>query len=167
MSLFSQWKDMAGAEMSEKETKSFWKEYYDIETEAYKKILSAKQDFYKGAFSEIAAQFSMSSVVFAGFMDGINDSLKNSYDDLDKLEEDTQISLDVDFEKLYYNMLEAKAKWLYTLDEWDGIFPQEKRHEIHDKWRDDRQAVSNKVGRNDPCPCGSGKKYKKCHGVNA
>ncbi len=24
----------------------------------------------------------------------------------------------------------------------------------------------NKVGRNDPCPCGSGKKYKKCHGVN-
>jgi len=22
-----------------------------------------------------------------------------------------------------------------------------------------------KVGRNDPCPCGSGKKYKKCHGV--
>ncbi|MBZ0268570.1 SEC-C domain-containing protein, partial [bacterium] len=22
------------------------------------------------------------------------------------------------------------------------------------------------VGRNDPCPCGSGKKYKKCHGRN-
>ena len=25
--------------------------------------------------------------------------------------------------------------------------------------------VAGKVGRNDPCPCGSGKKYKKCHGV--
>jgi uncharacterized protein YecA (UPF0149 family) len=24
-----------------------------------------------------------------------------------------------------------------------------------------------KVGRNEPCPCGSGKKYKKCHGANA
>ena len=24
-----------------------------------------------------------------------------------------------------------------------------------------------KVGRNDPCPCGSGKKYKKCHGMAA
>jgi len=23
------------------------------------------------------------------------------------------------------------------------------------------------VGRNDPCPCGSGKKYKKCHGSGA
>ena len=27
-----------------------------------------------------------------------------------------------------------------------------------------RRSVSRKVGRNDPCPCGSGKKYKKCHG---
>ncbi|MCB0577786.1 MAG: SEC-C domain-containing protein [Phaeodactylibacter sp.] len=24
--------------------------------------------------------------------------------------------------------------------------------------------VEKKVGRNDPCPCGSGKKYKHCHG---
>ena len=29
-----------------------------------------------------------------------------------------------------------------------------------------RPAVSKKVGRNDPCPCGSGKKYKKCCGMN-
>ena len=28
------------------------------------------------------------------------------------------------------------------------------------------QAVSNKVGRNDPCPCGSGRKYKNCCGKN-
>ncbi len=27
--------------------------------------------------------------------------------------------------------------------------------------------TAQKVGRNDPCPCGSGKKYKKCHGINA
>jgi preprotein translocase subunit SecA len=26
--------------------------------------------------------------------------------------------------------------------------------------------VEKKVGRNDPCPCGSGKKYKQCHGIN-
>jgi preprotein translocase subunit SecA len=30
--------------------------------------------------------------------------------------------------------------------------------------RSTSQAVSTKVGRNDPCPCGSGKKYKYCHG---
>ena len=28
-----------------------------------------------------------------------------------------------------------------------------------------RPAVTGKIGRNDPCPCGSGKKYKKCHGA--
>ena len=30
-----------------------------------------------------------------------------------------------------------------------------------------RRGRRNKVGRNDPCPCGSGKKYKKCHGAAA
>ena len=28
------------------------------------------------------------------------------------------------------------------------------------------KSTSLKIGRNDPCPCGSGKKYKKCHGNN-
>jgi preprotein translocase subunit SecA len=30
-----------------------------------------------------------------------------------------------------------------------------------------RTAMGEKVGRNDPCPCGSGKKYKKCHYLQA
>jgi preprotein translocase subunit SecA len=29
------------------------------------------------------------------------------------------------------------------------------------------KAAGPKVGRNEPCPCGSGKKYKKCHGAHA
>jgi preprotein translocase subunit SecA len=29
------------------------------------------------------------------------------------------------------------------------------------------RAVSGKVARNAPCPCGSGRKYKKCHGLSA
>ena len=28
-----------------------------------------------------------------------------------------------------------------------------------------RRIISKKVGRNEPCPCGSGKKYKLCHGI--
>jgi preprotein translocase subunit SecA len=27
------------------------------------------------------------------------------------------------------------------------------------------QSAAPKIGRNDPCPCGSGKKFKKCHGA--
>ena len=29
-----------------------------------------------------------------------------------------------------------------------------------------RKSKAKKIGRNDPCPCGSGKKYKKCCGAN-
>lgn len=44
-----------------------------------------------------------------------------------------------------------------------GNFSVEKRKEIRKAWKDSKTIVKeNKVGRNDPCPCGSGKKYKKC-----
>lgn len=40
-----------------------------------------------------------------------------------------------------------------------------KRKEIRNDWRASKTIVrEDKVGRNDPCPCGSGKKYKKCCG---
>ena len=101
-----------------------------------------------------------------GFVDGINESLKNSYD-LEQIEETTELVLDLDLEKLYFNMLDAKAEYLYTLPQWDGIFSEEKREEIKKEYKESKIVRNeNKIGRNDPCPCGSGKKYKKCCGVN-
>ena len=164
MSLYSQWQGMAEAQRSPEENQAFWNEYFDIETQGYKKILERKDNFYEDKLTAIADEFGMSPVVFAGFMDGINTSLVEEVE-LDKLKESSTVSLKVDFDKLYYNMLEAKAKWLYTLSGWDGILSEERRREIRDQWRLDKQAVSNKVGRNEPCPCGSGKKYKKCCGA--
>jgi len=35
-----------------------------------------------------------------------------------------------------------------------------------DQQRQQPIRVEKKIGRNDPCPCGSGKKYKNCHGAN-
>ena len=49
------------------------------------------------------------------------------------------------------------------------FFPEEGHdhdHE-HDEAEAPVQATSDKIGRNDPCPCGSGKKYKKCCGASA
>ena len=37
-------------------------------------------------------------------------------------------------------------------------------HEVEAATQEDEQEEIEKVGRNDPCPCGSGKKYKNCHG---
>ena len=99
-----------------------------------------------------------------GFLDGINESLVTP-NPIETMEEDTEVSLAFDKEKLYRNMVEAKADWLYNLPQWEKIFDEETRKELY---KDQRNAhtVRNtvKVGRNDPCPCGSGKKYKFCCG---
>ncbi len=147
---------------TDQQQKAFWDEYFGEETKVYKRILSDISIVYEGKLSEVAEKLGMEPVVFTGFLDGINTSLKKEID-LDKLKESSDIKLDIDLEKLYFNMLEAKAKWLYGLKEWDGILTKEKRDEITREWRASKQvSVEHAPGRNDPCPCGSGKKYKKC-----
>ena len=63
-----------------------------------------------------------------------------------------------------------------SVDELEEAFQRRKRRELEEArmaGAGDRQPVqqvvrgSAKIGRNDPCPCGSGKKYKKCCGANA
>ena len=45
---------------------------------------------------------------------------------------------------------------------------EERRKELYKESRNSTTVVKGKkIGRNDPCPCGSGKKYKKCCGRNA
>jgi uncharacterized protein YecA (UPF0149 family) len=101
-----------------------------------------------------------------GFLDGINDSLKERID-IESIERDSEFSLDVDLEKLYFNMLDAKADYLYNLPQWNDILTDEKRAEITKAYKKSKTVVKEvRIGRNDPCPCGSGKKYKKCCGAN-
>ena len=70
-----------------------------------------------------------------------------------------------DKELLYKNMVEAKAEWLYTLEEWNPLITEERRAELYKEQKKSNTIVKEKkVGRNDPCPCGSGKKYKFCCG---
>ncbi len=61
-----------------------------------------------------------------------------------------------------------------SADELEEAFMRRKRRELEQARMaggGDAQPVQQvvrgeeKVGRNDPCPCGSGKKYKKCHGA--
>ena len=99
-----------------------------------------------------------------GFLDGIHSSLKEDVD-FKTCDEQSQVSLDVDYESLYYNMHVAEADYLYGLPQWDSILTEEKRTEIAKKYKKSKTVVKGeKIGRNDPCPCGSGKKYKKCCG---
>lgn len=163
MGLYEKWKEIAEADNGKEANNRFWKDYLDKEKDNYTYILENRQNKLEGKVDELAAKFSMEPVIFAGFLDGINTSLISEID-IDSLEPDTVLSSEIDFEKLYWNMHEAKADWLYNLEQWDGILTKEKRDEITRNFRQSKIAVSSKVGRNDPCPCGSGKKYKKCCG---
>lgn len=166
MSLYSDWKDCAEVERTPQENEKFWNAYFDLETENYKKILANHQHLYQGKLAELAQEFQMDEKTFLGFLDGINTSLKKELE-LDSIQSDTEVALDVDFEKLYFNMHEAKAAWLYNLTEWEDVLSEERRKEIAKDYRMSKVYVNaNPVRRNDPCPCGSGKKYKNCCGKN-
>lgn len=159
MGLFKEWEQIAEDASNSQE---FWKNYLALEQNNYDRILSNKITELSGTIKDLSENFNMTPVVFAGFLDGINSSLEKEID-LDSLSEDTEINVKIDYEKLYYNMLDAKADWLYNLEAWDDIFSKEKRKEIKKEYNKTKTIVKGeKIGRNDPCPCGSGKKYKKC-----
>jgi preprotein translocase subunit SecA len=164
MSLYKDWTDMVVEFVKHRGEAAFWKEYGEIEKRIYTDVLANHKENVKGKIQDLAVKYGTTQEFVMGFIDGINDSLKQSYD-LESLTAESEIELDVDFEKLYFNMLDAKADYLYELPQWEGIFSKEKRKDIQFSWRDSKMVVNeNKVGRNDPCPCGSGKKYKKCCG---
>ena len=164
MNLYETWQKLTDSFQTEQEQIAFWNAYYESETENYKKILGEKRFALSGTAAELAESFGMEPAVFVGFLDGANTSLKQPVE-LETLEDSTELNIEFVPETLFYNMLSAKAKWLYTLKQWDGVLSEKQRADIKMQWRKDHMAVSTKVGRNDPCPCGSGNKYKNCCGV--
>ena len=164
MSLYKNWTDMVVEYVKVKGEQAFWNEYMEIEKSIYKEILSKHTQNLTFTIKDLAEKQNTTVEFIMGFVDGINDSLKNQLD-LEALTAEEEIVLEVDLEKLYFNMLDAKAEYLYNLPQWEGIFSPEKRKEIQKQYRDSVTVRNeNKIGRNDPCPCGSGKKYKKCCG---
>ena len=165
MSLLEQWRESAySKEMDKAALQKFWGTYFQIEKENYEKLLENPDEEVKGTVKELAEKYEIEVFTMTGFLDGINDSLKEP-NPIEEMEEDTVVSLAFDKEKLYKNMVDAKADWLYELPQWDKIFTAERKKELY---REQKQSGTirkeKKIGRNDPCPCGSGKKYKKCCG---
>lgn len=168
MALLKQWQDMAYDEKANKgDIQRFWAKYFDIEKGIYEQLLSDPDTEVKGSVKELAEKYGQDVLTMTGFLDGINDSLVEA-NPIETMEEDTVVSLKFNKEKLYKNMVAARAEWLYELPQWKDIFSEEKLHDLFLEERKSGTIVKGpKIGRNDPCPCGSGKKYKKCCGKNA
>jgi len=168
MALLEQWKSIAYSETADKKKlQALWSEYFKKETAIYADLLKTPDEVVSGTVKELAEKYNVDIMTMTGFLDGINDSLKEA-NPIEEMEEDTPVSLCFDKELLYKNMVAAEADWLYNLPEWEAIFDEEKRKELYREQKDSTTIRKPaKVYPNDPCPCGSGKKYKKCCGRNA
>ena len=167
MALLDDWRAVAyNTQADKKKLQQFWSDYFLKEKAIYEQLLKAPDDVVKGTVKELAQKYDVTVQTMTGFLDGINDSLKEP-NPIETMEEDTVVSLAFDKEKLYKNMVGAGADWLYKLEAWNDIFSEEKQKELYLEQKKSGTVVKpKKIYPNDPCPCGSGKKYKKCHGKN-
>ena len=165
MALLKEWRDAAySQEMDQASLQKFWGTYFELKKGIYEQLLENPEEEVKGTVKELAEKYGIEVFTMTGFLDGINESLKEE-NPIEEMEEDTVVSLAFDKEKLYKNMVAAKADWLYELPQWDSILSEEKRKELYKEQKESGTIrKEKKIGRNDPCPCGSGKKYKKCCG---
>lgn len=165
MALLEEWQKIAYDQQADRgKLQKFWQRYFMLEKGVYEKLLTNPDEKVEGTVKELAEKYDLSIMDMTGFLDGINDSLVTP-NPIDIMEEDTKVSLAFDKEKLYKNMVDAKADWLYELPQWDEIFDADTKRKLYlEQKKSGTVVVGKKVGRNDPCPCGSGKKYKFCCG---
>lgn len=167
MALLQDWRAKAYNEKADQGAlKRLWQDYFRKEKDIYAQLLENPDEEVKGTVKELAEKYGITVEYMTGFLDGIQESLKEP-NPIETMEEDTEVSLAFDKEKLYMNMVAAGAEWLYQLPEWDSIYTKDEQHELYMRQKKSGTIVKGKkIYPNDPCPCGSGKKYKKCHGRN-
>lgn len=167
MTLFESWNNYGedAKDRSVEEYKKVVENYLGRERDVYAYMLSHTDEVLEGTISELGKRFNMDETEFVGFVDGINTSLVNGEYDLTDFTGDSVVRLEVDLKKLYWNMLDAKAEWLYNLPQWKDLLTDIERASIKREYNKTKTVIKGKkVGRNEPCPCGSGKKYKNCCG---
>ena len=167
MTLYEMWNNYGedAKERSIEEYKQVVENYLGRERDVYNYLLSNTDEIVEGSIVELGKRFNMDETEFLGFVDGINSSLVNGEYDLTNFTAESTVRLEFDLKKLYWNMLDAKAEWLYGLPQWETLLTAEEKNEIKKDYSRTKTVIKEKkIGRNEPCPCGSGKKYKQCCG---
>jgi len=143
--------------------KHVWDDYLSKEKAVYVNILRNKTARLEGTVTGLAEELKLTPTHMFAFLDGIHEAV-DGVPELETIEEDTQVAFDIDFGRLYKQMVAYKAETLYTLPEWENIFTPTEQKELYKEQKSSHTVVRNeaKTGRNEACPCGSGKKFKKC-----
>ena len=129
--LLEQWKDIAYDETADRgQLQNFWGSYFQIEKEIYEKLLSNPDEEVRGTVKELAERYGQDVMTMVGFLDGIDESLVVP-NPIDTMDEDTVVNLVFDKEKLYKNMVAARADWLYELPQWKEIFSESELKKLY------------------------------------
>ena len=131
MELLEKWREIAYSETANKgDLQRLWSAYFQKEKDIYADLLKNPDEEVKGTVKELAEKYNVDIMTMTGFLDGINESLKEA-NPIEEMEEDTQVSLAFEKELLYKNMVAAGADWLYELPEWEAIFDEETRKTLY------------------------------------
>lgn len=150
-----------------------------LKTENTKRSALGEEEFYKVVQRIMLQSSDMLWVEHLEAMDYLRGSVNlRAYGQRDPLVEYKREGL-IMFRELQENYVEQVLKLLPNIATGAFSYEQEQMKEVHkqakiigggenekgEKISKTQSNSSKKVGRNDPCPCGSGKKYKKCHGA--
>ena len=106
MALLETWRNLAyGDGLDDKKKEELWAGYFQIEKGIYEQILSNPTEVITGTVKGLAEKYNTEILIMTGFLDGINESLKGYENPIDTMEEDTEVKIEIDPEKLYYNMV--------------------------------------------------------------
>ena len=148
MSLYQRWNELVDSHRSQRDVNDFWESYFDKEKECYTTILARQNWNLEGRVAELAQAFEMDPVWFAGFLDGMNNSLTEQ--------------LNIEELELIHRFKQPSNRKLYSICQPKPIgciiFPNgihlsaERRKELNQEYRSSKMARSTKVGRNEPLP---------------
>jgi hypothetical protein len=166
MALYEAWKRVS-LDTQGQPAKHAWDDYLAKEKLVYAQLIKNKTTRIEGTVTQLAEELRLSPMHITAFLDGIHEAVDGVPEDLNEVDENTHIAFDIDFARLYKQMVAYKAIELYTLLEWNIIFTPEEQKTLYTEQKKSHTVVRNdpKIGRNDLCTCNSGKKYKKCCGA--
>ncbi|MCL2189901.1 MAG: SEC-C metal-binding domain-containing protein [Defluviitaleaceae bacterium] len=163
MALYDAWKRVS-LDPQGQPVKHVWDEYMAKEKAVYVQILKEKTTKIDLTVAEFAEKYRLTPMHVTAFIDGIHEAVDGLPHPPDEVTEETKMTFDIDFTRLYKQMVAYKAEELYSLPEWENIFTPEEQKKLYTEQKKSHTVVRNeaKIRPNDPCTCGSGKKYKKC-----
>ena len=100
MTLLENWRNKAyGEGTNDKQKDELWKRYFLVEKGIYEQILEEPDKVISCTVSELADRYGTDIETITGFLDGINDSLKEE-NPIETMDENTAVKIEIDPEKL-------------------------------------------------------------------